>query len=180
MPAASAGLSSGSNTNAKEVCHASCTITGLIAVCSFVLFTCILYFSGLLGSGWFGCLFVLMYCKKCGMFSCIVHFAFTWLTMLWLAWLSYFTWFTWLAYSYSIRIVYLLQVVYAYSVYPSLCHCHTTDEPYRAVAQIITLDMLRKTCGKNSLPQCMKIAYSILLPQRKYGALILQCYIHLL
>ena len=29
-------------------------------------------------------------------------------------------------------IVYVLQVVYAYSAYPSLCHCHTTDEPFSA------------------------------------------------
>ena len=41
-----------------------------------VMYICLVFyiFSGLLGSGWFGCLFVLMYCKECGMFkmfSCI-------------------------------------------------------------------------------------------------------------
>ena len=32
------------------------------------MYICLVFyiFSGLLGSGWFGCLFVLMYCKECG------------------------------------------------------------------------------------------------------------------
>ena len=36
-----------------------------------VMYICLVFyyiFSGLLGSGWFGCLFVLMYCKERGMF----------------------------------------------------------------------------------------------------------------
>ena len=35
-----------------------------------VMYICLAFyiFSGLLGSGWFGCPFVLMYCKERGMF----------------------------------------------------------------------------------------------------------------
>ncbi len=35
-----------------------------------VMYICLVFyiFSGLLGSGSFGCLFVLMYCKECGIF----------------------------------------------------------------------------------------------------------------
>ena len=35
-----------------------------------VMYVCLVFYiySRLLGSGWFGCLFVLMYCKECGMF----------------------------------------------------------------------------------------------------------------
>ena len=35
-----------------------------------VMYICLVFyiFSGLLGSGWFGCLFVVMYCKERGMF----------------------------------------------------------------------------------------------------------------
>ena len=105
----------------------------------FVLFTYILYFSGLLDSGWLGCLFVLMSFKERALFSCIVYSVALYifpLPGLLGSWLSSFIWFTWLTYSYSIRIVYLLQVVYAYSVYPSLCHCYTTDEPYLATGDL--------------------------------------------
>ena len=46
----------------------SCTRTGMF-VC-IVMYICLVFyiFSGLLGSGWFGCLFALMYCKERGMF----------------------------------------------------------------------------------------------------------------
>ena len=52
----------------QDTDDASCTRTGMF-VC-IVMYICLVFyiFSGLLGSGWFGCLFVLMYCKECGMF----------------------------------------------------------------------------------------------------------------
>ena len=39
-----------------------------------VMYICLLFyiFSGLLGSGWFGCLFVLMYCKSVVCFKCFI------------------------------------------------------------------------------------------------------------
>ena len=74
--------------------------------CLLVLY--ILPLPGLLGSGWLGCL------PLSG--SPDLH--------------------TLINYATTVSIVYLLQVVYAYSVYPSLCHCHTTAEPYLATGDL--------------------------------------------
>ena len=41
-----------------------------------VMYICLVFyiFSGLLGSGWFGCLFALMYCKSMVCFKCFLVF----------------------------------------------------------------------------------------------------------
>ena len=79
-----------------------------------VMYICLVFyyiFSGLLGSGWFGCLFVLMYCKSVVCFKILIKCFLVLLYILplpsllgsgWLAWLSSFNWSTWLVYSYSI------------------------------------------------------------------------------
>ena len=96
-----------------------------------VMYICLVFyyiFSRLLGSGWFGCLFVLMYCKSVVCFKCflVLLYIFSLPSLLGSGWLGCLP----LSGSpglYTPTVLCISCRLYAYTVYTSLCHYHTND-----------------------------------------------------